>query len=292
MIMKKIVLLALSVVWTFAVHGQDTTGYRSFFGQESTEWYGIVFDYDYYDYHVMRTVSDTLVDGLQYKVIKHFEILNGDGEYYERYEYSYLLREDTINGRLWCRYFNHDEDFLIVDMSLSVGDRIVLGKVSSPYSGTGFIVEAIIDTNTLRKIILKNATGREIYFIEGVGCSNIVEYSPYGSLGIESSLLCCVKDSVREFHDGPQEGCYGDPFVGIGMGDHQNILIYPNPCRDWIKIDGEGVNLVCIYNAQGQLEKSETNNSGIINVSDLPAGVYVLRIFSRDSIIDKKIIKQ
>ena len=137
-------------------------------------------------------------------------------------------------------------------------------------------------------------------FVEGVGCTNLIDYSgiyidSYSDY-FYSEIICCHHDNNLIYHFS-----WWNPELDVDCVIHEvgidapealsAFRLYPNPCRDWIKIDGEGVNSVCIYNAQGQLEKSETNNSGIINVSDLPAGVYVLRIFSRDSIIDKNIIK-
>ena len=83
--MKKAALIAMAFIWTIVAQGQntDTTGYQSFFGQESTEWWGMIGYPDYYKYRVIRTTYD-----------------EGEGM---------------------------SEEVLIVDMSLSLEDTIILG---------------------------------------------------------------------------------------------------------------------------------------------------------------------
>ena len=48
--MKKILFTIVLLMLMVVGHGQDTTAfraYKSFFGKESTEWYGIIGDYDF-----------------------------------------------------------------------------------------------------------------------------------------------------------------------------------------------------------------------------------------------------
>ena len=54
-------------------------------------------------------------------------------------------------------------------------------------------------------------------------------------------------------------------------------LVYPNPAKEKVTIDGIEVAEVQVYNALGQLVKT-VRNSNEISVSDLPEGIYLLRI--------------
>ena len=55
------------------------------------------------------------------------------------------------------------------------------------------------------------------------------------------------------------------------------ISVYPNPAKDFVKIEGAEAAEVQVYNAVGQVVKT-VRNSNEINVSNLTEGVYLLRI--------------
>ncbi len=296
--MKKIVLLALSVVWTFVVHGQDTTGYRSFFGQESTMWNCVSADIDSEPWnHLLRVGGDTIIGDKLYKRIEYSFVLWEYGYDEDRDStYDFYLREEPVGGKLWCRLHNRDSEFLIADMTLSVGDSFYFYDRIHGRDSVLRVVRRIDTIDSRKKIVFSD----RLCFVEGVGCTNLIDYSgiySYSDYFYYSEIICCHHDNNLIYHFS-----WWNPELDVDCVIHEvgidapealsAFRLYPNPCRDWIKVDGEGIKSMRIYNAQGLLEKSETNNSGIINVSDLPAGVYVLRIFSRDSIIDKKIIKQ
>ena len=288
--MKKGFLIGIGLCCITAIgHGQDTNAYQSFFGQESTEWWGVLVDCDYYSFHLIRTTYDTLVDGVLYKKAEHNEIFNDD-DYNAPPDFSLLLREDTRTGRLWYRPIDEDEEFLIVDMSLSLGDTITLYRPAGESSGREFVVQNLIDTGSHRTLILKSSVGvREILFIEGVGCSNIIEY-PY-SWGNGSLLLCCIKDGSQIYHDGPLVGCYGEPY-GIRDVEIPKISVFPNPCTDWIEIDGENILSINIYDVHGKNVKSFFDTQGRINLSNLPRGMYFLQILMGTTNVYKTIIKK
>ena len=64
-----------------------------------------------------------------------------------------------------------------------------------------------------------------------------------------------------------------------GVDEQENIIttVYPNPAVDRIRIDGVEAVEVQVYNALGQLVKT-VHDTNEIPVSDLPQGVYLLRI--------------
>lgn len=55
------------------------------------------------------------------------------------------------------------------------------------------------------------------------------------------------------------------------------ISVYPNPAKDYVKIEGAEAAEVQVYNALGQLVKT-VQGSNEINVSDFAEGVYLLRV--------------
>jgi len=170
---------------------QEHHAYKSFFGNEITEWYGQTMDYDWNENHMLRTTADTTFDGKTYKKIIFYDVSLTNGNYYERsnHKYDFYLREDTTTGQLWCRYPDEDEDFLIADMSLSIGDSIMLRNYDNYYDERKYYVidKAVIDNRAI--VLLYDSfyisypfvdpTFSSVCFIEGVGCSNLISYSRY-----------------------------------------------------------------------------------------------------------------
>ena len=67
-------------------------------------------------------------------------------------------------------------------------------------------------------------------------------------------------------------------FSGVGLEEIEgSVSVYPNPATEKATIDGIEAAEVQVYNGLGQLVKT-VQNTNEIHVSDLPQGVYLLRI--------------
>ena len=71
------------------------------------------------------------------------------------------------------------------------------------------------------------------------------------------------------------------------------IVMYPNPVNNklFIKSKSEDLIKVEIYSVFGNLVKSTTKNLNEINVEDLSSGLYLIKIFTLEGSISKKLIK-
>ena len=80
-------------------------------------------------------------------------------------------------------------------------------------------------------------------------------------------------------------------FTSVDENSMETISLYPNPASDKIHIEGlEGEHEVQIYNAFGMKVMTTTlQGDSEINVSDLPAGYYLIRIDNRRAV---KLIKE
>jgi len=80
--------------------------------------------------------------------------------------------------------------------------------------------------------------------------------------------------------------------------DSGMINIFPNPANNWVRIDGHAaaqVHRVEVYNLSGQLVHSHTlqqTGNGIIDVSALPAGMYVVHAHQSDRVMTAKFVKE
>ena len=70
------------------------------------------------------------------------------------------------------------------------------------------------------------------------------------------------------------------PYLGV-EDDHLEVSIFPNPANGRVVIEGIDIAVVQIYNALGQLMKSE-QSTNVIGLEGFPKGVYFI------SITDKK----
>ena len=65
----------------------------------------------------------------------------------------------------------------------------------------------------------------------------------------------------------------------------QNINLYPNPFTDQLTIETEGLSDVQVYDLDGTLLKTIANiRNGIIETSELKAGVYFLHVQTKAGI--------
>ncbi|MBO7628537.1 MAG: T9SS type A sorting domain-containing protein, partial [Bacteroidales bacterium] len=81
---------------------------------------------------------------------------------------------------------------------------------------------------------------------------------------------------------------------GTGIHDFatsQTLNVYPNPTNGHITIEGmpEGGHIE-LYDVTGRLVKTSTKPQ--INISDCPAGVYILRCISSDGVAARRVIKR
>ena len=72
------------------------------------------------------------------------------------------------------------------------------------------------------------------------------------------------------------------------------IKIFPNAARDWISVSGRNVQSVKIIDLQGRFldEFAFTDSSRLINVSNLPSGIYFLAVRQSKNVIYQKLIIQ
>lgn len=77
-------------------------------------------------------------------------------------------------------------------------------------------------------------------------------------------------------------------------GAIDEISVYPNPAKDHITVFGTGSGTMSISNLSGAVVKVDAvkNNPSRFNISDLPDGIYFLKVYSNDKIAIEKFIKK
>ena len=226
--------------------------------------------------------GDTLLNGINYN--KLFGTIHED---LSNQQLAGALRETETKQIFYCKYRTTNQTFenetLLYDFSLQPGDSFC--RYSTDCLRVLRVNDTILEGENIprKKYVLqyeKNGDPWYVYetWIEGIG-------SEYGLLGSGSrflsggtyDLLCYYEDDGLIWQNPLFNSCY----IGTdGLDEYtpeSSASVYPNPAKEKVSIEGCEVFEVMIYNGLGQLVKilKQTNE---VSVSDLPEGLYVLRI--------------
>lgn len=87
-------------------------------------------------------------------------------------------------------------------------------------------------------------------------------------------------------------------YTALGVGEINNspkLTLYPNPVTNELNISTSNssvIEKVAAYNLLGQLVKNANGDIRTIDMSDLNAGTYFVKVYTNQGIIDRKIIKR
>ncbi|MFZ4522159.1 MAG: T9SS type A sorting domain-containing protein [Bacteroidales bacterium] len=192
--------------------------------------------------------------------------------------YAGAFRDDTVKRTVWFG------EGIAYDYNLSVTDTIKHGFYQ------GMVIASIDSVNCcgkyFRRFVFSN-TQNEPALIENIRVLDVC-ITPYvGSTG------SCTLDCYYETNNTNCTSCaYG---LGINPYNPNNINIYPNPTEGKISINStNGQNLITLFNSFGAriLERSEKESKFTIDMSGYSAGIYTIRIVTKNGISIEKIIKK
>lgn len=158
------------------------------------------------------------------------------------------------------------------------------GKYGAFY-GTPFDLDEVPDDPLLDKNSITH-----VRIVDVVGCID-PQYATYDSEGhpvndpwptpFASSGFDL--DAVGVIHDQAHT-----PGFGVAEQEEMMISVYPNPAHDKLFVNAEDVQRIDIYGVTGQMVMSTTETE--INVSDLEAGIYFIRVNCGDNVYTERVI--
>lgn len=204
------------------------------------------------------------------------------------------LREDTTAGKMWFRRWSDQEESLVMDLSLEVGDTFVLNEYLACYEGEDAIVTSIefvgnrktINFKCLSDFVIQDS----LQFVEGVGPTfspflqtlnlTIDPYQPEIILIGSRYKTCTVyKDEILFWE---HDTC--DPIVGSSQPIITDMSVYPNPASDIVHLQiSEQINRISLYTISGKIYCPYWSPAGTIDISTLPSGLYILEVESVES---------
>jgi len=256
-IKNKLILFCFLVTsCTFNVSAQ----YQPIIANDSIQWQ---LKHEVYDHAFieMLSLSDTVtIDSTIYTKVNLVSSLIG------------YLREDTISGKAWFWGVNDSAEYLIMNLSLSVGDTFYVKM--NYYPGPSNAIVTNIDTIDGRKIVELNYhygggfISEELKFIEGVGPNASLFYQINDDMPIWEATgrqylfgyLVCMEfhySSIVYAWDTVDFSCGQN--VGINDLDKgQHIIeVFPNPSTAMVNFlpdpNNHHVKNVAIYDLIGRL---------------------------------------
>lgn len=228
-----------------------------------------------------------------------------------------FLREDTLNGRLYARHQDSDEDFLLCDLSLSVGDTFFC-DVANGMGNIPMVVDSITYDNS-RKIIHLTILSH-YYFFYGCyeeGDHELMEYNvslrfmeglgplygirmPYDGTYELDVLLCMHKDDTLCYRTHEDLGCFQEHVGGdVPVHSRPAISVKPNPAHLFLNLEvlseEVGGGFVIIWDFMGRecYQMNVHDRVSIIPLAGLSSGTYLLTYTNRrgDTCIKKIIVK-
>jgi hypothetical protein len=244
-------------------------------------------------YHALALFNeDTVINSITYQKLFRLKdtVLNRD-----KAEYIGGIREDSAK-RVYFKgtpidylmpsdnVFNENDEVLLYDFSIEVGDTLYDGNYSLSYD---YLVVENIDT------VIENEELRKKYsfergwveWIEGIGNIRGLLFisASLPTNGIYNTLICFKRDGKQEYFNDQFSECFPGPLANaIGDVDEQATRVFPNPAEESVYFENPGnVERLSIYNLDGKqlIQKPVSNRERIsISVSGYSPGMYFYKL--------------
>ncbi len=203
----------------------------------------------------------------------------------------FFIREDTVNRKVY-RYDGYNGgDLLWYDFSAEQGDTILY-----PFYGE-FVVDTVFEIITNDGVNRKYFECDDVFngfYIEGIGGTG----GPFGEPFYyfeAGTWLMCVKDHQDQIIWGTE--CYDfTTSISYPKKINHDMTIYPNPAFSSITIESLTTpsqnSFISISNTSGQqlITQEISNLRTEIDISNLPAGIYIVKLQSGKGIVTQKLV--
>lgn len=187
----------------------------------------------------------------------------------------------------------------------AIGIDLVNDTVTSPQKcftcGTemtntvNITVEDIIDVSTTTNgvTLTANQTGATYQWIDCNNGNTAIINATNASYTATDNGIYAVVITVGNCSD--TSDCVTISTVSLDeQADEMNLSLFPNPATSTLTIENEGVKIktISILDVTGKTVETISENTSIINVSNLNKGIYFLQIHTNKGLISKKFIKE
>ena len=238
------------------------------------------------------TNGDTTLQGLNYKVLDGFHYISR----------TFLFREELTNQKVFLSYpagAKGNEEVLIYDFSLTVGDSFNMKNPITPFPSSGgvYILDSIIP-----KVLLDGLNHRFYYFspsntnsdsqlpiwVEGIGSLSLIN-APGGTPDVNGAgkVSCHFRNGTLIYSQLDSLSDCSFSTLKIDENQEVKIAIYPTIVKDNFTIEGLDLHTSLeIRDGQGRLIMTHTfdKSSGavyLMPVSNLKKGLYFIHVMGK-----------
>lgn len=231
--------------------------------------------------------------------------IDGDLPWTPSFHYTFYISGDSVflysYGKKYLQYYFNANIGDIIPLNIQSCNNNILGysylKVENKF-------DTLILGNTLRALVVRKynceiPNFKSNLIIEKIGViDNIFSplYWPVGNSNVynffDMELICFTSDQLPLMQSDIDD-C-NQILVSIDDSKINNISIYPIPSSGQILVSGikdQTINYI-LYNSQGQQVQSGKLNDNTIDITDKPAGMYLLNIHSPAYSKSFKAVKQ
>ncbi len=234
------------------------------------------------------TAGDTIVNGLDYKVLDGFHYISR----------SFLLREDVIERKVYLNFVEQssNNEYLLYDFSLNVGDSIDMKNPISPFpENAGYyrldsiIPRPLVDGNDYRHFYLSPTPSNTIsstnaVWVEGAGSLSLINApSGFPDINDVGHLSCSFKNSASFYTNLDSiDSC--EPLIVLGLNEFNNqlsevqvnTLVNDKYCY---LTNIQNARFIDVYDLNGRRLIDYTNNGkrdARLDFSNLKSGIYII----------------
>ena len=251
--------------------------------------------------------GDTIIDGMRYTKIYEQLCSSATDCSGDFFGYYAAVREDTVNGRIYCRFehiYGQDaekRDVLLADFSVKAGDKVPIVETTmwEHNENASYNVEVesvdyvLIDGKYRKRInIMSKYNFREVgdSWVEGIGSivNGLLYPSPELTIdaGAPPFLLCMYENNRLTYknpdkHYGQEDDCYmsHEGWIDVDKAIAAGFNIYPNPAKETLYIETNETGIFYeIYDAGGSLIKAGNVNEKTISVAELLPAAYLITL--------------
>lgn len=267
------------------------SAYCQLFDDAGNQWNVRIGDaWSSYSTKIFKYEGDTLIDTMIFR--KMYSANDSSSNAYWEYRGAVREWEGKVYGCTRGRY----NEGLLYDFTLNTGDT---AYVINEYCEEPFeVVCTATDSTAINGNYRKTFSFTFPYgqWIEGIGSLAGPLFFGYDLCitDVFSDLLCFYNAENLLYLNPDAGSCY-ETNVGVAQVSERDIFsIYPNPAATRIslrtgQLTGTDTRIELI-NAQGSVAGSFLSNPAYIDVSDLPDGIYLIRLATEKSIQTRKLI--
>jgi hypothetical protein len=237
---------------------------------------------------VQRTERDTAIQN------QSFMAFNTDAEGVNQ-RINVFLREEKEAGKVYI--YENGEQLLLYDFSLKIGDIFkIKGLIFEVVSS------AIIDVQGSKRkkmeLLCINKLGDILVWIEGLGSPIAPLYHHYYADATQATKVTCLYKKhqlVYQLLDFPCPSLVRTDEPRVAPFE---VTVYPNPTSELLHISVQNNDAIKIdlLDLAGHILQQEDHAllqyQATWDITHLAAGVYILRLQTKDSIQTKRIVKQ